>query len=225
MSQTNTPITAATAGPVPAPKGPRERRVRFGHLALAVALIVVGALGTATLVTRVASGGTYLALATDVAYGAQIQEAHLTEVRIPNPPALNPIPASSRDRVVGLYAAMPLAKGSILTPDQVVAEPFPAPGQRIVGLTLRRDRLPAQIPQAGDTVTLVASQDRGAEDDATPLTFTATVTAVAGVDAGGGLFGSGSSTVTIDVAVPTSDAPQVAVLAADNRLTIVLGGG
>lgn len=223
MSQTNTPLTAAAAGPVPAPKGPRERRVRFGHLALAVALIVVGALGTATLVTTVASGGTYLALAADVDYGAQITDADLTEVRIPNPPALDPIPASARARVVGLYAAMPLAKGTILTPAQVVAEPFPPQGQQIVGLTLRRERLPAQVPRPGDRITLVASQDQGAGENTAPRTFNATVTAVAGAEAGG-LFGGGSRTVTVDVAVPTTDAPEVAVLAADNRLTIVLGG-
>lgn len=225
MNQLHPPVTATATGPVPAPKGPRERRVRFGHLTLALALIVVGALGTATLVTTVASGGTYLALATDVAYGAPLTDAHLTEVRIPNPPALEPIPASARSRVVGRYATMPLAKGSILTPAQVAAEPLPGPGQRIVGLTLRRDRLPAQVPQPGDVITLVASPDRGADGDTAPRTFPATVTAVAGADPGGGFFSSGSRTVTVDVAVTTDDAPEVAVLAADNRITIVLGGG
>src|SRR5690606_1225620 len=173
-------VTATPTGPVPAPKGPRERRVRVRHPPLALALHVVGALGTAPLRSTLASRGPYLALAPDGADGHPLSDAHLTEVRIPNPPALEPIPASARSRVVGRYAAMPLAKGSILTPAQVAAEPLPGPGQRIVGLTLRRDRLPAQVPQPGDVITLVASPDRGADGDTAPRTFPATVTAVAG---------------------------------------------
>src|SRR5690606_23980263 len=140
-------------------------------------------------------------------------------------PALEPIPASARSRVVGRYATMPLAKGSILTPAQVAAEPLPGPGQRIVGLTLRRDRLPAQVPQPGDVTTRVGSRDRGADGAPAPRTFPGTCTAVAGADPGGRLNSSGSRSVTVDEAVTTDDAHEVAVLAADNRITIVLGGG
>lgn len=224
MSQTNTPMAPPT-GPVAAPHGPRERRIRFGHLALAIALIVVGALGTAALVTTVAAGGSYLALAQDVEYGAQITEADLVEVQIASPPALEAVPASSRSHVLQLYAAIPLVKGSLLNPNQLTNKPPPGPNQRVVGLTLRRERLPAELPSAGHEITLVASEDSNSNDEApgAPRTFPATVTGVSG-DESDSLFQSSSRTVTIDVAVSTTDAPTVAVLAADDRISIVLGG-
>jgi hypothetical protein len=223
----STRTTSHTAGPVAAPPGPRERRLRAGHLALAVALIAVGALGTVALVTSVAADDEYVALGRDVHYGAQLQPEDLITVRMSTTPGLRPVAASDLDRVIGAYATMPLAAGTLLTPAQVTAAPAPGPGQHVVGITVRGDRLPAQRLRPGDPVLLVATADRHSSSDDTvggrPQTWHATVTAVAGGD-GGGFLGGGSGSVTLDVAVPAADGPTVATLAAANRLVIVLAG-
>jgi hypothetical protein len=205
--------------------------MRAGHLALAIALIVVGALGTAALVTAVAADGEYVALGRDVDYGAQLRAEDLVTVRMSTTPGLHPVAASDLDRVVGAYATMPLAAGTLLTPAQVTAEPVPGPGQHVVGITVRGDRLPAQRLRPGDPVLLVATSDRSSNSgdggdavDHRPRTWHATVTAVAGGDGGGFLGGGGSGSVTLDVAVPASDGPTVATLAAANRLVVVLAG-
>ncbi len=222
MTETLTP----RAQPVAAPQGPRERRVRVGHLALAVALIVVGALGTTALVATVAAEGEYLALSRDVDYGAQLAAEDFVAVQMSAAPGLDPVAASDLNRVVGAYATMPLAAGTLLTPTQVTAEPVPGPGQNVVGITMRGDRLPAQPLRPGDPILLVAIAERSGADQpgVRPQTWDATVTAIAGADSTGFLGGGGSGSVTLDVAVPAADGPTIATLAAANRLVVVLAG-
>jgi hypothetical protein len=231
MSQTNVPINPAImqAGPVAAPGRPRERRVRFGHLALAIALIVVGALGTATLVFAVTAEGTYLVAARDIGYGARFTEADLTTVRLNSAPEISPIRADQLDQVIGNYAAMPLAEGTLLVGKHVTNEEFPGPGQVRLGLTLPANRLPGRQVQPGDLVRLVDTTDPatgGGEETspAAPQSWQGTVVRVE--DAGRGDFlGSGSGETTVDVVVSEREADIIARLAAnDNIYLTVLPG-
>lgn len=214
--------------PVAPPTGPRERRMRFGHLALAVALIVVGALGTVALVTTVSATGEYLALRRDVEANARLTVDDLTVVRINAAPGLKPVAGQDLDRVVGLYAAVPLSEGTLLTAAQLTAQPLPGPGQQVLGITLGADRLPATRPSSGDRVLLVATPARGAAaGDASqepPRTWPATVVQVVGSGSGSFLGRGGADTVTLDVAVAAADGPTVATLAATDRLVVVLTG-
>jgi hypothetical protein len=227
-------ITASPAGRelpavAAAPRRPRERRVRIGHAALAVALMAVGGLGTAALVESVSATGAYLAVARDVGFGTELTEDDLTTVRVSTAPGLTPIAAGDLSRVVGLYAAMPLAAGTLLTPGHVTAERMPGPGQHILGITVRDDRLPARRPLPGEPVLLVATEGQGAapagQEGAPPATFEATVVEVADSGQGGILGAGGGTAVTLDVLVSAADGPEVASLAAANRVVIVLRSG
>lgn len=227
MSQTNLPIPPVTApaGPVAAPHGPRERRVRFGHLALAIALIVVGALGAATLVTLVAAKGAYLALARDVDYGARIAEDDLVVVQIGNPPGLDPVPASKIERVVGNYATMPLAAGTLLTDAHVTGERFPADGEVRLGITVPADRLPVEQVRAGNVVLLVDTGQGGpgSETPTSARTWEGIVLTVSDSGSGNNLLGGGRSReTTFDVIVAEPDAPIIAALAANNQLSVAV---
>jgi hypothetical protein len=188
--------------PVPAPVGPRERRVRLGHLGLAIALVVVGALGD----------------------GAQITNEDLVTVRIGRPPGLDPVPASEINRVVGNYAAMPLAAGTLLTASQVTAERHPGPGEVRLGINLRGERLPAQPIRPGNLLLLVDTSTQNTptgERPTAPRTWNALLVAVGG-GGQGGLLSGGSRTVTIDVIVAAQDAPVIAGLAANNNLSVAV---
>lgn len=229
MSQTTPPMNPATApaGPVAAPHGPRERRVRFGHLALAIALVVVGALGTTALVTMVSATDKYLALAQDVEYGAQITEEDLTVVSITSPPGLEPVAAHQRNRVVGNYAAMPLAKGTLLTDAQVTGQRLPAAGEVRLGITVPGERLPGQPIQSGNLVLLVDTGQGGpgsGTSDPGPRTWQGTVLdAPQDQRGGGGILGGGQGgEATIDVIVSAADAPMIAALAANDQLSIAV---
>lgn len=226
MSQPTPPLLqpARPTGPVAAPAGPRERRVRFGHLALAIALVVVGALGTATLVTLVSARGEYLALAREVAFGAELTREDLVVVRISNPPGLDPWPASEIGRAVGNYATMPLAAGTLLTGAHVTDQRFPAAGEVRLGITLPGDRLPARPVRAGNLVLLVdtGSPASGDQTAPTPRTWQGTVLEVADDRSAGLLSGGRSEETTIDVIVSSRDAPTIATLAANNQLAVAV---
>jgi hypothetical protein len=229
MSQTNVPTNPAIvqAGPVAAPRGPRERRVRFGHLALAIALIVVGALGTTALVVTVTADGTYLVAARDIDYGAQFTAEDLVTVRLNNTPEVNAFPAGSIDRVIGNYAAYSMPQGTLLTTEHVTAERFPGPGQVRIGITLPADRMPGSELRAGDQVRLVDTTDPttgGGQEEppAAPQSWQATVVRVEASGGGDFLGGGGSNEYTVDVVVGEREADLIARLAANNNLYLTV---
>jgi hypothetical protein len=217
--QARQPVPQATLEPVPAPRRLRERRLRPLHAAAAVAVMILGALGGGVAVMASSASGEYLALARDVPFGQQLTGADLVTVRVGAPPGLDPVPASDRDEVTGLSAAMPLLRGSLLVPGMLTGQPVPA-GQHVVGITVRADRLPTVRPEPGETVQLVAT---GTDTEATVGTWSALVTAISTSD--DGLLAPGrSGVVTLDVAVPAAQAPAVARAAAAGELVVVRTG-
>jgi hypothetical protein len=229
MRTTNLPLaTAAPAEPAAAPPGPRERRVRFGHLALAVALVVVGALGTAALVAVASADGEYLAVARDVGYGAQLTQADLVTVRISNPPGVDPVPANRINRVIGNYTTMPLAAGTLLTAAQVTDADHrePGAGEVRVGITLPGDRLPGRPVQPGHRILLVATGPVDEPEAPALHSWEATVVGVAGSGSGSGILGGGRSReTTLDVIVPVGDGRTIAALAAADELVVAVLAG
>lgn len=212
-------VPQARLEPVPAPRRLRERRLRPLHAAAAVAVMVLGALGGGVAVMAASASGEYLALARDVPFGQQLTGADLVTVRVGAPPGLDPVPAADRDEVTGLSAAMPLVRGALLTSGMLTGQPVPA-GQHVVGITVRGDRLPTVRPVPGETVQLVAT---GTDTEAAVDTWDALVTAVSTSDEG--LLAPGrSGVVTLDVAVPATQAPAVARAAAAGELVVVRTG-
>lgn len=233
MSQTNAPTNPVILqpGPVAAPSGPRERRVRFGHLALAIALIVVGALGTSALVLSVTAEGTYLVAAHDIPYGKQFTAEDLTTVRLDNSPDVDAVEASGIDQVIGNYAAFSIPAGALLADEHITDTQFPGPGQVRIGITFSGDRKPAFDVEAGNEVRLVDTTDptgAGPQEGPPPApqSWQALVVFVDDDSGGGDLFGgSGRDDWTIDVIVNERDADIIARLAAnDNIYLTVLPG-
>lgn len=210
-------------GPVDAPRGPRERQLRTLHVVFAVGLMLLGALGSAALVMRASAEGEYLALASDVDYAARLERADLIVVQLGTPSGLRPVPAGDLAEVVGAYAAAPLHAGTLLTSGMLTADPVPGPGQHVVGITVRGDRLPAQRPRPGDAVLLVSTTS---EQEGAPATRTwaARVTAVS-APAGGLLQPGRSDFVTLDVLVSVAEGPAVAQAAAANQLVVIRTAG
>src|SRR3954467_10215702 len=109
---------------------PPRRRRRPGLLALAVAMVVLGALGAAYLATSLGKTSPVIAIAREVPWGQPILASDLVEARIPADPALEPIPYGDREQVIGLIAATTLKPGSLLTRDALTDQRLPAPGQQ-----------------------------------------------------------------------------------------------
>lgn len=207
------------AGPVDAPRLVRQRRVHRGWVGLGLLAIVIAALGSVTLFRALGPAHEYLALARDVPVGAQVTSADLTVVRLSNSPGLTPVPAHQAEEVVGRFAAVPLLRGTLLTPEHLTAERVPGPGEQLLPVNVPRDQLPGRSLRAGDPVMLVATSGRtvGTTELADPRTFPARVHDVAD--------GAGRNNVVVSVLVDERDGAVIASLAAAGRIAVVLTSG
>lgn len=203
----------------PALPPPRRRR-RPALLALAIVMIVLGALGAAYLATSLGRTSVVIAVARPVAWGQTITAADLVEARVPADPALTPIPYADREEVIGGTAAIDLVPGSLLTRDAVTDQRFPPLGQQLVGVGVSAAQLPATPLRPGEDVLLVALAADGGIPDASgtaPSAVEATVLR-SGEPGPDGLR-------VVDVLVDASDGPDVAARAAAGLIAIVVVAG
>jgi len=218
---------AARQGLAPAREAAVRRRRRPGLWAAGAALLAVGAFGAAVLVGRAGDRVPVLAVARTVYVGEAISDGDVRVARVAADPALQPIPAGDRDRVVGKLAAVELRPGSLLTADEVTGATVPGAGEQLVGLPVKPGQLPARGLVAGDRVLVVAtpgeqtnasSSDAGAGPVGAPVP--ARVVEVGSPEADG--------TVTVDVAVGERVGPVLAAWGSTGRLALLLlpaGGG
>ncbi|MFI6152558.1 SAF domain-containing protein [Kitasatospora sp. NPDC051170] len=185
------------------------RRRRPAVLAMAVALIAGGGLGGAALYNSTGQRVAVLALARDVPWGQVITEDDLAVARIAGDPALHPLSAQDRGRVIGMRAATDLKRGAMLTGADLAQGLSVQPGQIVVGVSAKRTQLPAGRLQPGMQVVVVYTPDTGRADS-----LPATIITVGRVDTDG--------SQVIDVAVGTADGPRLAQWVAAGRIQVLL---
>jgi hypothetical protein len=151
------PPPAGLSGLVPPPPGSVRRQRRPVLIGVAVALIVIGALGAGAFVVSAGQKVAVLALAQPVERGQVIERADLVTANVAVDPALSPVPAARLAEVVGQRAALDLARGSLLTREGVSDAPRPGAGQSLVGVALQPGQLPNERLLPGDRVRLVVS--------------------------------------------------------------------
>lgn len=218
MSIATTTRTPAATVAVPR-SAPRRRSVAQG--ALAVLLIVIGALTAGYVAQRIGTTHNYLAVARPVGAGQEITAGDLIVVRVNDALGLRPVPSDRAREVVGKRAVMALVPGTLITLEQVTDNPIPRPGYQIVGLRLKEGLVPQGRVAIGDPVVLVvvpdklvATADTPAVDLAPPRTFAGTVVDVEP--------GNTDGDTLVNVEVATADAPAAAALAADDRIALLL---
>lgn len=196
---------------------PRRRR-QPKLLALAVALMVLGALGAVFAFTALGERTSVIAVASEIPYGQVIERSDLVEAQIAAEPALEPLPWSDVDDIVGLTAATDLFPGGLLSAGQVTSEQLPPDGMQLVGIEVPSGQLPATPLQPRDEVLLVpiVVTEGGGQADGLPEPVEATVVAVGSV----GVDGSR----VVDVLVEDDGATDVATRGSVGGLAIVLTG-
>lgn len=204
------------SGPAEPPLAPPPKlRRRPALVAAAVAAICLGALLAAWAWTSTTNTTEVLAVRDAIIRGSVITADDLVRVRISTDPALDPVPVSAVDSVVGQRAALDISGGGLLTRDAVTASVVPAAGSSVVGVAVTAAQAPSEPLQAGDQVRVVVTPPTG---DSAP----AATPAFSDAEVVGTRYAEETGQLVVDVLVPHADAALVAARAATGNVAIVL---
>lgn len=202
-----------TNGSPPAPvrvRAARNRRTPW--LALALVLVVGGGLLVGLLVQSAGDRTAVLAAARAIAPGQVITAADLRVVDVGVDGDASLVPATSRRSVVGQVAVVGIPEGALLAAGQLATDGGLEPGSVVVGALLGPGELPVPTLRAGDRVELVAvsgSQRAERESLGEGSVFSTSP-------------GTQSGSVFVSLVVDRSIAEQVADVAAQQRLRLLL---
>jgi hypothetical protein len=198
---------------------PRERKPALA--ALAVLLILCGALASAYLVMASGTRVSAIQINQPVAAGQQIPVSALAEVQIGNT-GISYISWSERFKVVQAFASVPLVKGALLTNGMLNSTAAAAQGRLIVGLALKSGQLPASGLRVGDHVSLYAVG--GTNTSVKPGTVLSddAIVSYTGSGGGAGSRSLSSETSSVSVAIPPEQAPQVTQAASSGSVAVAL---
>jgi hypothetical protein len=216
MRTSEKPAVSAAAGlsgpasrklPVP----PRERKPALA--ALAVLLILGGALATTLLVLRSGDRISAIRIKQQVGAGQQFTEDALEEVKIAQS-EIDYVGWSFKNEVVTHYAAVTILPGTLLTGDMTVkASTELTEGKATVGLALKPGQMPADI-KVGDRVQVIYVPSRSAQAESQVLAPSALVHSVGGDKTRPG--NSGQITIVVDSTI----SPKVVAYASSGEIAV-----
>lgn len=209
-----------TSGGQRLPASSRERKPALA--ALAVLLILGGALASAYLVMASGERVSAIKIAQPVAAGQRIPANALEEVQIGDT-GIQYLKWSERAKVSRYFAAVPLVKGALLTNSMISPADAPASGRLVVGLALKPGQMPSGDVSRGAHVTLfaVGGGTGGGPRAGTVLARDAVVLNVGSGD-GGGPTRLRSEQTSVDVAVLPADAARVTQAASAGTVALAL---
>jgi hypothetical protein len=147
--------------------------------------------------------------------GEVIKADDIQRIRLSGDPALQPVPASAYDAVVGQRATLDIAAGGLLTTESTSGSPLPPPGQSIVGISLTPAQVPALPMYGGDTVRIILTPGESGEVSSSAPQFTIAEV----VDTA---FDETTGNTVVNVLVPYTDAGLLAARASTGRIALVL---
>lgn len=220
------PLTVPRQADLPISSGARKSSKAPRKLVQALAwtlAALVGALVAISVVNRAGDRVDVLAVASDVQAGQLLKASDVTTASVAEDPALTPVPAAERSRIVGQRAAVDLRKGSLLTNSSVQSGGGLGDDLQVVGVEVKKGTAPRDELRPGDKVLAVVLPEQGAQSAAAggakggagqePESIEATVKSVGRTDATGALV--------VNLAVPVTDGPQLAEKAAAKRIALV----
>ncbi|MFI0405105.1 hypothetical protein [Actinomadura sp. 3N508] len=217
-----------TSGGQRLPSSPRERKPALA--ALALLLILGGALASAYLVMASGERVSAIRIAQPVAAGQPIPASALEEVQVGDT-GIQYLAWTERAKVTRHIAAVPLVRGALLTNGMISPADAPSSGRLIVGLALKPGQFPSGGGDAGVSVGrhvmlyAVGGATNGGPRPGTVLSQDAIVVGMSGEDGGSGGLGGArlrSEQTIVSVAVPPSDAPLVTQAASAGTIALAL---
>lgn len=218
------------------PSAPRERKPALA--ALAVLLVALGAVAAGYLVINAGHRVGAVEITQQVGQGQRIPASAIKEVEIASNSGINYVAWQYANRVAGIYAAVQIPAGTLLTPAMTTATNNLAAGKVQVGLSLKPGQAPANllIGQSVEAFGVGTGSGCGAaaagggaggtgggnggngSGSGVPIT-TGVIASVVGSTASNG------STAAVTLAVPDADAGVLACYASAGDVAIALTPG
>jgi hypothetical protein len=193
----------------------RTRRPTFA--ALAVLLILVGALASAWLVYRSGNRVDVLVARGDIEAGHVMTEEDFSVARVATDDA-PVIIASAQDNFIGTHAASAIPEGTLLNRDMFLAGDVVPEDGVVVGMVLTPQQRPASNVKPGDVVRLILVPPTEAGGLAEGQPGQLVVSAVRVVEVGPA--SEGSQGLAISVLTKSGDAGRVVAAASAGQLAV-----
>jgi hypothetical protein len=200
-----------------APRAARERKPALA--ALALLLIVGGALGAAYLVVQNGHRVAAIEITQPLGAGQRIPPGALREVEIAPGAGLGYVPWSEAGQVTQFYAATAIPPGTLLSGTMVARANNLAAGKAVVGLALKDGQLPDGL-QAGDHVDVYEVSDAAQSCPGTAGGVLATGAVVLGISAP--TAAASQSAIDVRVALNPAAAGAVACNAANGDVGVAM---
>jgi hypothetical protein len=212
------------------PSAPRERKPALA--ALAVLLVALGAVAAGYLVINAGHRVGAVEITQQVGQGQRIPATAIKEVEIASNSGINYVAWQYANRVAGVYAAVQIPAGTLLTPAMTTATNNLAAGKVQIGLSLKPGQAPANLligqtveafgvgtgSGCGATAAGGAAGGNNGAGPGVPIT-TGVIASVTGSTASNG------STAAVTLAVPDADAGVLACYASAGDVAIALTPG
>lgn len=212
------------------PSAPRERKPALA--ALAVLLVALGAVAAGYLVISAGHRVGAVEITQEVGQGQQIPASAIKEVEINADTGVHYVAWQFANRVTGVFAAVQIPAGTLLTPAMTTSTSNLAAGKVEVGLSLKPGQAPTNL-LIGQTVQTFpvgtgsgcASGGNGAgRANGTAATPGQSITTGTIVSVSGSTSTNGS-TAAVTLAVPATDAGVLACYASAGDVAIALTPG
>jgi hypothetical protein len=200
---------------------PGARRERKPALAaLAVLLILGGALGAGVLVIQSSKRVAAIEISQQIGAGQRIPPGAMQQVQIAAGSGLAYVPWDEAGQVTRFFTVSAIPPGTLLTPKMVAATGTPVAGRAVLGLALKDGQLPHGL-QDGDHIDIYQVSDAQETCPGGSGGMLAADAIVLAISAPATVSGS-AAVADVEVAVNPSDAGPVACNAANGIVSIAV---
>ena len=202
------------------PGAPRERKPALA--ALAVVLILGGALAVGYVMLQSAKRVAAIEITHQIGLGQQIPLSALQEVQVPAGSGFDYVPWSEASQVTHFFAATTILTGTLLTSSMAVATNPEVNRKDTMGLALKDGQLPAGLT-SGDHIDIYEVSDATEACPGAPGSLLSADAIVLSVSAPSAT--SSSAVADVEVAVNPATAGAVACNASNGMLSVAVAPG
>ena len=197
---------------------PPKLRRRPGLVVAAVVTTALGCLLGAWAWNATTSTEEVLAATNTIHRGEVITADDIQRIRISGDPALEPLPASTYDEIIGQRAALDISEGGLITTESTTDSPMPPEGQSIVGISLTPSQVPGLPMHGGDKVRIIVTPAANGDAPTGTPQFTEAQVVDTTID-------ETTGNTVVNVLVPYADASVLAARAATGNVALILDSG